>query len=141
MLDNAGEVLLRSEGYPTTGARDNGLASVQKNRGIKERYSTVEDNDEYFVVLKAGNHKEIARSCPHESAAALFAIFPFLGTNAIAKMGFRGRLLELPELPLSHPSLWRQRKKLNLITKQMINLNQKESVPELLEQLLSPPLL
>ncbi|NJN33684.1 MAG: YegP family protein [Saprospiraceae bacterium] len=28
--DNNGDVLMRSEGYPTTSARDNGLASVQK---------------------------------------------------------------------------------------------------------------
>lgn len=78
MLDSAGKVLLRSEGYPTVGARDNGLASVQKNREIKERYSVVEDGGEYFVVLKAGNHKEIARSCAFQSESAAFGTYGFL---------------------------------------------------------------
>ncbi len=82
VLDSKGEVLLRSEGYPTTGARDNGLVSVQKNREIKERYATVEENGEHFVVLKAGNHKEIARSCPYKNESALFLLFPFLAAGA-----------------------------------------------------------
>lgn len=82
MLDRQGEVLLRSEGYPTVGARDNGLASVQKNREIRERYNTVEENGEHFVVLKAGNHKEIARSCPYENESALLLLFPFLAAGA-----------------------------------------------------------
>jgi hypothetical protein len=36
-------------------------------------------------VLKAGNHKEITRSCPHESLVYYISI---LGTNATAKAGF-----------------------------------------------------
>jgi uncharacterized protein YegP (UPF0339 family) len=76
LLDSKGEVMLRSEGYPTTGARDNGIQSVQKNMDQEARYSTVEDEGKYFVVLKAGNHQEIARSCPQDSAAAAFALYP-----------------------------------------------------------------
>jgi uncharacterized protein YegP (UPF0339 family) len=78
MLDNA-EVLLRSEGYPTTGARDNGPASVQKNRGIKERYSTVEDNDEYFGWLtKPGIIKKLPAVVRIEKVLLpCFIIFPF----------------------------------------------------------------
>ena len=77
--DDAGNdegVLMRSEGYPTTSARDNGMASVLKNRDLEERYAILEKMGRYFVILKAGNHQEIARSCPYDSAAAARAIFP-----------------------------------------------------------------
>ena len=75
-LDDNGDVLMRSEGYPTTAARDNGRASVAKNRDLEERYAILEKMGRYFVILKAGNHQEIARSCPYDSEAAARAIFP-----------------------------------------------------------------
>ena len=74
--DDRGKVIFRSEGYTTTSARDNGMASVNKNRELEERYSTMEKLGRYFVILKAGNHQEIARSCPYESEAAAMATFP-----------------------------------------------------------------
>ena len=67
LLDDAGDLHLRSEGYPTTAARDNGIESVIKNSLIEERYSTEEKRGFQFLILKAGNHKEIARSCPYRS--------------------------------------------------------------------------
>ena len=82
MLDRNKDVLLRSEGYPTTAARDNGIRSVKTNRDLRERYSMVEEDNEHFVILKAANHREIARSCPHGSQVALLALFPFLGEGA-----------------------------------------------------------
>ncbi len=78
MVGKDGSVLLRSEGYPTVGARDNGLASVQKNREIKERYKIVEEGGQWYVSLKAGNHQEIARSCGFGSEAEALARFSFL---------------------------------------------------------------
>jgi uncharacterized protein YegP (UPF0339 family)/outer membrane protein OmpA-like peptidoglycan-associated protein len=84
MVDKDGDVLMRSEGYPTVAARDNGLASVQKNREIKERWSTIEEGGLHYTILKAGNHQEIARSCPYKDAAALWAAFPFLAAGATA---------------------------------------------------------
>jgi outer membrane protein OmpA-like peptidoglycan-associated protein/uncharacterized protein YegP (UPF0339 family) len=75
-MSDEGKVLMRSEGYPTTAARDNGIASVEKNRDLNERYSTVEKMGRYFVILKAGNHQEIARSCPYDSEAAALATYP-----------------------------------------------------------------
>lgn len=36
MLNKIGKVVFRSEDYPTTAARDNGMASVQKNSEIRE---------------------------------------------------------------------------------------------------------
>jgi outer membrane protein OmpA-like peptidoglycan-associated protein/uncharacterized protein YegP (UPF0339 family) len=74
--DEDGEVLMRSEAYPTTAARDNGLASVEKNRDIEARYSITERMGRYFVILKAGNHQEIARSCPYSSEEAALALYP-----------------------------------------------------------------
>ncbi|HFA49777.1 MAG TPA: DUF1508 domain-containing protein [Bacteroidetes bacterium] len=71
-----GEVLMRSEGYTTEKARDNGIASVTKNRELEERYSIDEKMNHFFVVLKAGNHQEIARSCPYKDKAAAMALFP-----------------------------------------------------------------
>jgi outer membrane protein OmpA-like peptidoglycan-associated protein/uncharacterized protein YegP (UPF0339 family) len=74
--DIDGHVLMRSEGYPTTAARDNGMASVLKNRDDESKYSTTERMGRYFVMLKAGNHQEIARSCPFESEHAALGLYP-----------------------------------------------------------------
>ena len=71
-----GEVLMRSEGYTTEKARDNGIASVKKNRDMEKRYSIEEKMNYFFVVLKAGNHQEIARSCPYKERAAAMALYP-----------------------------------------------------------------
>lgn len=78
MVGKDGSVLFRSEGYPTIAARDNGLASVQKNREIKERYKILEDGGQWYVILKAGNHQEIARSCGFGSESDALARFSFL---------------------------------------------------------------
>jgi uncharacterized protein YegP (UPF0339 family) len=74
--DDDGDVLMRSEGYPTTTARDNGYESVLKNRELDARYATLERMGRYFTILKAGNHQEIARSCPYSSEADALAIYP-----------------------------------------------------------------
>jgi len=62
-----GKVLLRSERYPSEAARDRGFDSVVKNRTDDERFSIEEKAGHYFLVLKAANHQEIARSCPFDS--------------------------------------------------------------------------
>lgn len=63
-------VLMRSEGYSSTKARDNGIESVIKNRVIEKRYDVIEDDGKYYTILKAGNHQEIARSGPQVDRAA-----------------------------------------------------------------------
>ena len=88
MLSKTGKVVFRSEGYPTTAARDNGLASVQKNSEIRERYSVVEEDGKHFVILKAGNHQEIARSCPYDSVDAVYGLFPFMAAGSTAALSF-----------------------------------------------------
>jgi outer membrane protein OmpA-like peptidoglycan-associated protein/uncharacterized protein YegP (UPF0339 family) len=70
-----GSVKMRSEGYPTTSARDNGMDSVMRNRDNAARYAVVEKMGVYFMVLKAGNHQEIARSCGSTDRAALESMF------------------------------------------------------------------
>lgn len=65
-----GKVILRSEGYPTEKAQKTGLASVTKNKLEEAQYSIVENAKEFFIVLKAKNKVEIARSCPFATKAA-----------------------------------------------------------------------
>lgn len=61
-LLHEGKAFMMSEGYANEKTRDNGIASVLKNCDTPERWSTVEEGKKAFLVLKAGNHKEIARS-------------------------------------------------------------------------------
>jgi uncharacterized protein YegP (UPF0339 family) len=80
----AGDVLMRSESYPSTSARDNGYESVLKNRDIDKRFSVEEVNGLFFVILKAGNHQEIARSCPYRSSAEATSYYTALGAAPVA---------------------------------------------------------
>lgn len=68
------KLALISEGYPTAAIRDVGLESVKKNMKIEKRYvqGTGADGKAGFI-LRAGNHKEIARSVGYGSAAAAVA--------------------------------------------------------------------
>ena len=88
MLSKSGKVVFRSEGYPTTAARDNGVASVQKNRELRERYFVIEDGGKFYLILKAGNHQEIARSCPFDSQEELFGLYPFMVAGSTAAISF-----------------------------------------------------
>jgi len=66
-VDIDGNVLLKSEGYVDLKSRKNGIASVIKNKEIAGRLSVEKDKKKFFVLLKAGNNKEIARSCDFSS--------------------------------------------------------------------------
>lgn len=65
------EIILTSEIYESKSAAENGIASVQKNSPIDERYErlTAKDESPYFR-LKAGNHEVIGVSEMYSSAAA-----------------------------------------------------------------------
>ncbi len=69
LLDKNRLVMLRSEAYVDEKARDNGIKSVLKNRTIAERYAFVQEGNFNYLVLRAGNRKEIARSCELETTA------------------------------------------------------------------------
>lgn len=65
------EIILRSETYETKAAAENGIASVQKNSPLDERYDakTSSDGKPYFN-LKAANHQIIGTSQMYASASA-----------------------------------------------------------------------
>ena len=66
-----GQVILTSEVYESRGAAENGIASVQKNSPLEERYErkVAKDGSTYFC-LKAGNHQVIGMSQMYSSEAA-----------------------------------------------------------------------
>ena len=101
MLNNDKEVLLRSEGYPDTSARNNGLKSVQTNRDTEERYKIIEEDNLHYVVLRAANNREIARSCPFESKAALFGLFPWLQAGSTGGFPWSAAALGIGALGLA----------------------------------------
>ena len=69
---DAGETLLRSEGYTTTKARENGIDSVVKNAPIRERWAVKKTDDgQHYYSLRAGNNQEIARSCLYQDEKAM----------------------------------------------------------------------
>ena len=82
------KLALISEGYPTAAVRDKGLASVQKNMKIANRYVYGKGTDgKDGFILRAGNHKEIARSVGYASAAAAATGAAYLiGTRRRAKV-------------------------------------------------------
>lgn len=58
-----GEVVLRSETYETKAAAETGIASVQKNSSIDERYDRKDAaNGKFYFNLKAANHQIIGTS-------------------------------------------------------------------------------
>jgi uncharacterized protein YegP (UPF0339 family) len=71
MVDENGKVILKSEGYTTEKARDNGIESVMRNRDIKERWLQSKDEGGHYLSLRAGNRQEIARTCHFESEGSL----------------------------------------------------------------------
>lgn len=78
LLDPSDAILLRSEGYEKKISCENGIKSVLKNSELKERYSVISDGDDYFVILKAGNNKEIARSCDLKTENTAFELIKVL---------------------------------------------------------------
>ena len=65
----SGETLLRSELYETKPSAQNGMASVQKNSPIDERYERKTASDgRFYFTLKAANHQVIGTSPMYKSA-------------------------------------------------------------------------
>jgi uncharacterized protein YegP (UPF0339 family) len=64
-----GASLLRSETDESKAAAENGIASVQKNSPLDERYELKESSDgRFFFNLKAGNHQVIGTSSLYKTA-------------------------------------------------------------------------
>lgn len=64
LVDASGALLLIGEGYPEEKSLTTGIKAVQKNLKDPKRYKFLEAEGSHFLSLKAGNHREIARSCP-----------------------------------------------------------------------------
>lgn len=65
------ETILTSELYKARASAENGIASVQKNSPLEERYDRrVAKNGEPYFVLKAANHKIIGNSETYSSQSA-----------------------------------------------------------------------
>ncbi len=65
------ETILRSEQYESRASAENGIASVQKNAPLDERYDSKEAaNGKPYFNLKAGNHQIIGTSQMYASAAS-----------------------------------------------------------------------
>ena len=57
------ETILRSEQYESKAAAENGIASVQKNSPVAERYDRkVATDGRFYFNLKAANHQVIGTS-------------------------------------------------------------------------------
>lgn len=63
------ETILTSELYKTKASAENGIASVQSNSGLEERFERKESvNGKSFFNLKAANHQVIGTSQMYASA-------------------------------------------------------------------------
>jgi uncharacterized protein len=71
LLAGNGQIILGSEMYESKASAQNGIASVQKNASMEERYERMNSTkgDPYFV-LKAGNHQVIGKSQMYASEKA-----------------------------------------------------------------------
>lgn len=67
-----GEAIFASAGYKGKSGCTNGVASVQKNGPLDERFERKESsNGKHYFVLKAGNHEVIGKSQMYESAKSM----------------------------------------------------------------------
>jgi uncharacterized protein len=67
-----GQIVLSSEGYTSTAARENGIASVRKNAVDDSKYERLSSaNGKHYFNLKAGNGQVIGKSQMYESAAGM----------------------------------------------------------------------
>lgn len=64
------ETILASELYESKSAAEGGIASVQKNSPMDERYDRLESkNGKFYFNLKAGNHQIIGTSEMYEATS------------------------------------------------------------------------
>jgi uncharacterized protein len=70
LLAGNGQIILQSEMYESKASALNGIASIQKNAGMDERYDRlVSKSGKPYFVIKAGNHQVIGQSQQYESEA------------------------------------------------------------------------
>ena len=65
-----GQVILSSEGYTSTAARQNGIDSVKTNSKDDSKYERLTSgNEKHYFNLKAGNGQVIGKSQMYETTA------------------------------------------------------------------------
>ena len=70
LLAGNGQIILQSEMYESKASALNGIASIQKNAGMEERFERlVAKSGKPYFVIKAGNHQVIGQSQQYESEA------------------------------------------------------------------------
>lgn len=80
-----GEVILTSQNYASAAACDGGIASVQNNCAMDERYEKLEASDgRPYFNLKAGNHQIIGTSQMYSSAASRDNGIESVNTNGVS---------------------------------------------------------
>jgi uncharacterized protein YegP (UPF0339 family) len=79
------EIILRSEQYESRASAENGIASVQKNAALDERYDrkTASDGRPFFN-LKAGNHQIIGTSQMYAAEAGRDNGIASVKTNGVS---------------------------------------------------------
>jgi uncharacterized protein len=76
------EVILRSEQYESKGSAEKGMASVQANSPLEERYERKDASDgRTYFTLKAANHQVIGTSQMYKSVASRDAGIESVKTN------------------------------------------------------------
>lgn len=80
------ETILTSELYKTRGSAENGIASVQSNCALEERYDKkVATNGKTYFNLKAANHQVIGSSQMYGSTQARDAGIASVMTNGTSQ--------------------------------------------------------
>ena len=89
-----GEILLSSEGYTSTAARQNGIDSVKQNGSKRENYETrTAVNGQHYLVLKAANNKIIADGETYVSKSNVEA-----ARDRIARLVTNIKIMEAPRV-------------------------------------------
>lgn len=79
-------VLLKSEGYPTAKSRETGVQSVVNNLPNRDRYAIKSEGKKFYIILRAGNRKEIARSCSFATETEALALVEELVSGKVAAL-------------------------------------------------------
>jgi uncharacterized protein len=79
------ETILTSELYKARSSAENGIASVQTNCVLEERYDKLESkNGKFYFNLKAGNHQIIGTSQMYTTAQSRDGGIASVQTNGIS---------------------------------------------------------
>ena len=80
--DNS-QVILTSQGYTTSGARDNGIESVRTNAPDDSKYERYEaENGKYYFTLLAANTQVIGKSQMYTAQSGMNSGIESVKTNA-----------------------------------------------------------